>query len=271
MSGNFWKSSHCIQWIWDPQELELNRLADVEALGGIHNYTKLMSIFANIIQTCGENLRVRQQVIATATIYFKRFYTKYRLKDCDPLIMMPTSLYLASKVEEFGVLSNTRLISTMTTAVKSKYNHVFGNIEYGYRNANLIETEFYLLELMDCSLVVYHPYRNLLQYIEDFGHKDKVLPLAWRICNDMLRTDIPLTQPPHMQALAALYMAASSCDIDSRQWFADTTVSMENIVSVVNEVLQYYALMKNVNDKSKDLADIFRNMPKAMTSRQVKK
>ena len=46
---------------------------------------------------------------------------------------------------------------------------------------------------------------------------------------------------------------------------------MENIVSVVNEVLQYYALMKNVNDKSKDLANIFRNMPKAMTSRQVKK
>jgi len=30
-----------------------------------------------VIQALGENLKVRQQVIATATVYFKRFYSRF--------------------------------------------------------------------------------------------------------------------------------------------------------------------------------------------------
>ena len=36
--------------------------------------------------------------------------------------------------------SEEEIIMIKTSAVKSKYNHVFGNIEYSYRNGNLIET-----------------------------------------------------------------------------------------------------------------------------------
>jgi hypothetical protein len=30
-----------------------------------------------VIQALGEHLKLRQQVIATATVYFKRFYARY--------------------------------------------------------------------------------------------------------------------------------------------------------------------------------------------------
>lgn len=59
-------------------------------------------------------------MIATATVYFKRFYARNSLKCIDPLLLAPTSVFLASKVEEFGVISNTRLITICQTV--GKYN-----------------------------------------------------------------------------------------------------------------------------------------------------
>ena len=44
-------------------------------MGGEENYRKLMILFANFIQAIGEQLKIRQQVIATATGNF------------DPLIL----------------------------------------------------------------------------------------------------------------------------------------------------------------------------------------
>lgn len=72
-------------------------------------------LFVTVIQVLGEQLKLRQQVIATATVYFKRFYARNSLKCIDPLLLAPTSVFLASKVEEFGVISNTRLITTCQT------------------------------------------------------------------------------------------------------------------------------------------------------------
>ncbi|KAK8730242.1 hypothetical protein OTU49_008171, partial [Cherax quadricarinatus] len=60
-------------------------------------------------------LKLRQQVIATATTFLKRFYARNSLKCIDPLLLAPTSVFLSSKVEEFGVISNSRLISTCQT------------------------------------------------------------------------------------------------------------------------------------------------------------
>lgn len=65
-----------------------------------------------MIQALGEQLKVKQQVIATAIVYFKRFYVRNSFKCIDPLLLAPTCVFLASKVEEFGVISNNRLITT---------------------------------------------------------------------------------------------------------------------------------------------------------------
>lgn len=81
-------------------------------------YQKILIFFASVIQTLGEHLKLRQQVIATATVYFKRFYARNSLKCIDPLLLAPTCIFLASKVEEFGVISNSRLITTCQTVSK---------------------------------------------------------------------------------------------------------------------------------------------------------
>ena len=43
-------------------------------------------------------------------------------------------------------------------AVKSKFNYAYPQ-EFPYRANHILECEFYLLENMDCCLVVYQPYR----------------------------------------------------------------------------------------------------------------
>lgn len=75
-------------------------------------------MFFLVIQALAEQLKVKQQVVATAIVYFKRFYVRNSFKCIDPLLMAPTCVFLASKVEEFGVISNSRLISTCQTVSK---------------------------------------------------------------------------------------------------------------------------------------------------------
>ncbi|KAK2512269.1 Ccnc [Columba guinea] len=212
------------------------------------------------IQALGEHLKLRQQVIATATVYFKRFYARYSLKSIDPVLMAPTCVFLASKVEEFGVVSNTRLISAATSVLKTRFSYAFPK-EFPYRMNHILECEFYLLELMDCCLIVYHPYRPLLQYVQDMGQEDMLLPLAWRIVNDTYRTDLCLLYPPFMIALACLHVACVVQQKDARQWFAELSVDMEKILEIIRVILKLYEQWKNF-DERKEMATILSKMPK---------
>jgi len=68
MAGNFWQSSHCKQWLLEPHEIRNEFIEkDKKIVGGEENYRKLMILYANVIQSIGEQLKLRQQVIATAT------------------------------------------------------------------------------------------------------------------------------------------------------------------------------------------------------------
>lgn len=123
MAGNFWQSSHYQQWILTKDDLVRDRRYDLQFLTP-EEYQKLNIFFANLIQVLGEQLKLRQQVIATATVYFKRFYVRNSFRSIDPLLMAPTCIFLASKVEEFGVISNSRLISTVSVIVLRKPSRV---------------------------------------------------------------------------------------------------------------------------------------------------
>ena len=263
MAGNFWQSSHFQQWVLDPQDLFKNRQADLNVLSE-DEYQKIMIFFANFIQSLGEQLKLRQQVIATATIYFKRFYSRNSLKCIDPWLMAPTCIFLASKVEEFGVISNSRLISTCQAVVKNKFSHAHP-LEYPYRINLVLECEFYLLEMMDCCLVLYHPYRPLTEYFKELQQDESLFPLAWRIVNDSLRTDVCLTYPPYLISLACLHIACVIQQKDLRQWLAECNVDMDKILEISRQILALYELWKNYDEK-KEIASILEKMPKPNTS-----
>lgn len=84
--------------------------------------------------------------------------------------------------------------------MKSKFTYAYAQ-EFPYRTNHILECEFYLLEHLDCCLIVYQPYRPLLTLIQDVGPDDQLLTLAWRIINDSLRTDVCLLYPPYQIAI----------------------------------------------------------------------
>jgi cyclin C len=74
-------------------------------------------------------------------------------KSIDPVLMASTCVFLASKVEEIGVVSDTRLISATTSVLKTRFSYVFPK-EFPYRMSHVLECELCLRELMDCYLMV---------------------------------------------------------------------------------------------------------------------
>ena len=217
------------------------------------------------VQVLGEQLKLRQQVIASATVFFKRFYAMNPLNSVDPLLLAPTCVFLSSKVEEFGVISNTRLINTCSTIIKNKFNYAFPPpFEFQYRANSILECEFYLLENMDCCLVVFQPYRPLVQYTQDLGQglEESLLPLAWRIVNDSMRTDVCLLFPPFLISLACLHMASvilgrefvlyhpvtnsvTDPGKDLKTWFAELAVDMDKIQEISKEIKLYDLVLRS--------------------------
>ena len=79
-------------------------------------------------------------------------------------------------------------------------------------------------------MIVYHPYRPLLQFVSDLCPDDpSLLQIAWRIVNDTLRTDLCLLYPPSIIALACLHVACDFLKKDSKQWFAELNVDTEKV------------------------------------------
>ena len=246
-----------------PEYLIRERSADLQVLSETE-YQKLIIFFSNFIQAIGEYMKMRQQVIATATVYFKRFYAKHPLRSCDPVLLAPTCLFLATKVEEFGLISHSKVIASASTVIRSKFSYAFPN-DFQYRSSQLLECEFYLLEMMDCCLIIFHPYRPLLLYVNDLNLGDSILPTAWYIVNDSLRTDVVLLYAPFQIALACLHMA---CVIEkkenaAKQWFAELNVDMNKIIEITKAILNLYELWKSFDEK-REIPELLLKMPKAI-------
>ena len=53
-----------------------------------------------VITKLGKKLQLRQRVIATATVFFRRFYLKNSYCETDPFIVIAACCYVAAKAEE---------------------------------------------------------------------------------------------------------------------------------------------------------------------------
>ncbi|KAG5452952.1 Cyclin-C [Clonorchis sinensis] len=213
MARSYWRSSNYLEWLLDRQDVMVHRVGDLKILGSEEDYQKVMLFFGDVIQALGKSVEVRQQVIATATVYFKRFYSRHSLKAIDPWLMAPSCLFLASKVEEFGVLSQKNLLASCRQIIATHYSAYFPDgFGYPYRAQDILECEFILLEAMDCSLIVFHPYRPLVQFCEELRPQlhelaDLLLERAWWVVNDSFRTDVCFHFPPYIVALGCLQTA----------------------------------------------------------------
>eukprot|EP01111_Echinosteliopsis_oligospora_P015698 TRINITY_DN6284_c0_g1_i2.p1 TRINITY_DN6284_c0_g1~~TRINITY_DN6284_c0_g1_i2.p1 ORF type:complete len:128 (-),score=21.62 TRINITY_DN6284_c0_g1_i2:533-916(-) len=99
MATNYWQSTHCLNWILEKEVVESSNRKDKQYISP-DDVKRLRIHYTNLIQQLGVGLKIRQRAIATAIVYFKRFYIKNSFVDCEPRLISTTSLYLAAKAEE---------------------------------------------------------------------------------------------------------------------------------------------------------------------------
>lgn len=157
---------------------------------------------------------VRQQALATAQVYIKRFYTKVEIRRTNPYLVVATALYVACKMEECN--QHIRAIVTEARSAWPGLLHVLHPIimlktflaDFLFSDiAKLGECEFSLISEMNSQLIVHHPYRTLSDLYGKLGMGQDEQSLAWSIINDHYMTDAPLLYPPHLIAVTAIFLA----------------------------------------------------------------
>mmetsp|Transcript_52361 Transcript_52361/g.131543 ORF Transcript_52361/g.131543 Transcript_52361/m.131543 type:complete len:254 (+) Transcript_52361:227-988(+) len=239
MAANFWTSTHCKKWLLTQDDLNK---AVQKQLGVLNQrqFRFLNIYFVHAIQRVGKHLHMRQRAIATAVVYFKRFYTKYTFKESDPRLLVPTCLYLSSKVEELTV-SMPALLHLMKLHVDSSCT---------FTEDQIVRCEFSLLRALKYSLVVFHPYRPLVQFVSDSGFGELLEP-AWALVNDSYCSDICLLHPPFKAAIACLYLAGfiHNNQRGLMQWLSEIAVDLTDIQDIVTDLVKLYSLWEGTTQE----------------------
>lgn len=213
MAADYWRSTSRRHWLFEPHEIVEYR-EDMEEL-----YSKMIELcplpdrrlvfifIKDRLLQLSKRLQFRQQSVATALVYLHRYFLFNPVQSVNLYQMVATVFYLASKTDESP--HHVRLVSSEARQAWPEY--VSGDVSC------IGELEFCLISEMHSQLIVWHPYRSLMALKENQKlspkHDPKLaitneeLALAWSIVNDTFMTDIPLTTPPYLVAIVALFLA----------------------------------------------------------------
>ncbi|VDN19031.1 unnamed protein product [Gongylonema pulchrum] len=162
------------------------------------------------------------------------------------------------------MMSHNKLIQATNNALK---RWPFIQQDLMIRVQHIQEAEFFLLEILDCCLIVYHPYRPLNQLMAEMAreHKDldTISAYAWKICNDCTRTDLSLMYPPHQIAIACILIASvwTNRDKELKNWFAELAVDFEKILEIQKIIINLYSVWKTFDEKEQ-LVAILQKIPR---------
>ncbi|KAK2742905.1 RNA polymerase II holoenzyme cyclin-like subunit [Myotisia sp. PD_48] len=214
MAANYWTSTQRRFWLFNKEQLsQIRRSLEDPDRSFIQQYPlpdpRLINIYLNQqLLKLAKRISTRQQALATAQVYLKRFYTKVEIRQTNPYLVLTTAFYLACKTEE----------------CPQHIKYVVGEArclwpEFVQDSSKVGECEFWLISELNSQLIVYHPYRVLSEsHAKDqaegqaqsstfLGLSGDELALAWSIINDHYLTDTHLLHPPHVIAVMAVFVA----------------------------------------------------------------
>ncbi|KAI0997678.1 RNA polymerase II holoenzyme cyclin-like subunit [Podosphaera aphanis] len=307
MAANYWESTQRRYWQFTRQQLEQLRkdvadedsnlvqmypLPEIRHLSIFFNQRTLLQKYVSDTYTnrclaelvrLGKRIGARQQPIATAQLYLRRFYCKVEIRRTNPYLMVATALYLACKMEECP--HHIRLVVSEGRSLWPDY--FSGDV------SSVGEAEFSLISEMSSQMIVHHPYRTLISLQGYFSLTQDESTFAWSIINDHYMTDLPLFFAPHTIAIMAVLLAlvlrptnsgaapssALAASISSSAqdaltsamqlksgcekqtgilrsktqklacWLAESNIDIDHLVDCTQEVISFYSFYEQYNEK----------------------
>jgi len=220
---------------------------------------KLRRAACAFLSEAGGSLKMPQLTIATATIFFHRFFAIHSMKNFDKDAVSMTCLFLAGKVEETprklkNVIDNCwKILHNKNINEKDKESE-----EYLRLREQVLLHEFLLLQTLEFDLTIEHPYKHLLVVMKYLKADKELAQFAWNFVNDSLRTTVCLQYAPNIIALACIYLAAKyrrSILGEGRKWWTEHAVTLDQLHDISSQILELY-------ENSPDMESLRKGMEK---------
>ena len=217
MAANYWTSTQRRFWLFTDSQLASIRSSQMtQNNNALSQYPlpdrrHILIFLKEQLLRLSRRLPTRQQCLATTLVYIHRYLLTHPLQNVNPYLLLTTAIYLASKTEE----SPHHIRVVLGEARQFWPEFVPGDV------SRIGEMEFSLISEMRSQLIIWHPYRTLMELRgpkegaegEDQGGGLDLTPeeanMAWNIVNDSYLTDLPLTCPPHVIAIMAIFVAVA--------------------------------------------------------------
>ncbi|KII68288.1 Cyclin-K [Thelohanellus kitauei] len=204
------------------------------------------------IMTIGHKIGLSYVSLATAAVFFHRFYVIRSQKMFSRWVTAVSCLFLAGKVEEtpkkcrdlvkiaHNILNQMDLYEVVSTITPNE----------------VMCYERIILQTLKFDLVVQHPHKYLLDITTKLhGEKEKlneILQMAWAFVNDSYATTLCLMHQPQHIALSMIYMAVKTLEKDNRlsiekppkEWWlhvGGSGITMKVINDIISEVQKFYS------------------------------
>jgi len=159
---------------------------------------QIKTFFTSCMWELAKCMRLRSPVAATATAYFRKFYTRNSLCSWDPQLMHVGCLFLASKAEESSVAATTLVYYAKKLQPT-----------WPFDTTHVLDSEMVILQSLDFRLALLSPFQPLAALTTDAGVPQKTAHRAWAVLNDSYYSDAPILYPPQLLALGCLVFAAA--------------------------------------------------------------
>jgi hypothetical protein len=195
--------------------------------------------------------------IATALVFFHRFFARQSFKKHDRSTLAATCLHLAGKVEE-----TPRKLSMVIQVVNVvKHRGKKGPIdpksqEFAKQKECLLTSERVLLHTVAFELSIEHPYTFLLPMVKKVS-TDKMLSkeliqTSWNFVNDSYGTNLCLQFKPRDIAAAMVYLSIKYVKLskpetnigDSTEWLPQLQLRDDNAKGICWQLMELYQSKK---------------------------
>jgi cyclin T len=213
------------------------------------------------LQEVGKKLKLPQLAIATAIVFFHRFFARESYKRYDRIVVATACLFLAGKVEEAPKKLNQVILTSYQILVSDQKNVPplkDSSQKFKELREKILAMERVLLQIIAFDMFIEHPYKYIMKYRNQIPGTPEstrqLVQVAWNFVNDSLRTTLALQHDAKTTAVAALYLAFKFLKMQApetnKAWWLQLhgTVQQDTLEDISNCILDLYD-----DDKEKDL------------------
>jgi len=194
--------------------------------------------------------------VATAIVYFHRFFAKHDYNTYDRYWLASACLFLSSKVEEQPrklkdvIIASHKTQHTLLRSTEPFHRLKLDSPVYENLRDKVIIYERCLMQTMNFDFTITHPYPFLNQYLQIVSHvpaenKGTVVQAAWNFANDSYETSLCLHYKPQAIASSCLYLSLKFLKLqltatNEKPWWEPFGVDITTLEAICAKILDLY-------------------------------